>query len=113
MRSVSWVVRGGYQPATSPDARRAPHHPTQTSREAPMANHGTTVEARPDRATATITTGEVDPYPTGRRAAEILDAVEAHPLFERLRTSTLAYPTCWATFTGYPLISEWDIDTDG
>ncbi|WP_083391106.1 hypothetical protein [Parafrankia soli] len=78
-------------------------------------NHGSTltVDPRPDRATATMATAQVDAYPTGRRAAEILDLVEEHPLFDRLRASTLAYPECWATFTGYPVINEWDLDEDG
>ncbi|WP_261574428.1 hypothetical protein [Frankia gtarii] len=53
------------------------------------------------------------PHLAGERAAVILDAIEAHPEFDRLRASTLKYPTCWATFTGYPLIAEWDLDADG
>ncbi len=36
-----------------------------------------------------------------------------HPEFERFRLSTLAYPECWATFTGYPLVAGWDLDQDG
>jgi hypothetical protein len=54
-----------------------------------------------------------DPETVGRRAEEILCAVEACRDFERLRAATLAYPTCWATFTGYPIVAQWDLDTDG
>lgn len=74
-------------------------------------------------ATATMTKHQPDPQPAavdrpipyaiGPQAAALLDAIEMHPLFPRLRTSTLKYPECWATFTGYPIISEWDLDEDG
>nr|WP_240724180.1 MULTISPECIES: hypothetical protein [unclassified Frankia] len=53
------------------------------------------------------------PYTGGERAAVIMDMIQEHPEFDRLRSSTLKYPTCWATFTGYPLIAEWDLDEDG
>ncbi|WP_261562850.1 hypothetical protein [Frankia tisae] len=63
--------------------------------------------------TSTLTVGLPSPHAAGERAAVILDAIEAHPEFGRLRASTLQYPTCWATFTGYPLVAEWDLDADG
>jgi hypothetical protein len=62
---------------------------------------------------------EVDTRPSldlptvGRRADEILAAAYSSPLFDRLRASTLAYPDCWATFTGFPLVAGWDLDRDG
>jgi hypothetical protein len=29
-----------------------------------------------------------------------------------LRSSSMRYSTCWATFTGYPLVCRWDLDRD-
>ncbi|KPM57663.1 hypothetical protein ACG83_03445 [Frankia sp. R43] len=54
-----------------------------------------------------------DPFGVAPRAVEIFDAFRDHREFDRLRTSTLKYPDCWATFTGYPIIAEWDLDADG
>jgi hypothetical protein len=53
-----------------------------------------------------------DPRIVGERAAEILAAVQADEEFDRLTTSTALYPDCWATFTGYPIICEWNLDAD-
>lgn len=75
-----------------------------------MANHGSTATLAPD------TDGPArlpDPLVVASRAGEIFDEIRGHREFERLRISTLQYPTCWATFTGYPLIAEWDLDDDG
>lgn len=66
-----------------------------------------------ERATTAMTVHRPDPHTAGRRAAEILNAIEAHPDFPRFRLSTLAYPDCWSAFTGYPIIAEWDLDADG
>ncbi|MCM3886133.1 hypothetical protein [Frankia sp. R82] len=66
-----------------------------------------------ENAGATATVNLPSPHAAGERAAVILDSIEANPLFDRLRTSTLAYPECWATFTGYPQVAEWDLDADG
>ena len=52
------------------------------------------------------------PARVGPRAAEILAAMKAHPSFERLTGSSMKYSPCWATFTGYPTISRWDLDRD-
>ncbi|CAO5157173.1 conserved hypothetical protein [Frankia sp. AiPs1] len=52
------------------------------------------------------------PHTAGERAAVILDAIEAHPQFGRLRTGTLAYAERWVTFTGFPLLAEWDVHVD-
>ncbi|MFC7483065.1 hypothetical protein ACFQX7_27940 [Luedemannella flava] len=38
--------------------------------------------------------------------------MQAHPAYERLRTSSMKYSTCWATFTGYPTISQWSLERD-
>ena len=68
---------------------------------------------------ATSTVEEAQPaalpsvYATANRGAAILAEIERHPQFERLRKATLMYPDCWATFTGYPIIAEWDLDQDG
>lgn len=48
----------------------------------------------------------------GRRANVILDRMREHPTFGRLHSSSMRYSTCWATFTGYPAISEWSLDRD-
>ncbi|SFD29611.1 hypothetical protein [Micromonospora sediminimaris] len=48
----------------------------------------------------------------GRRAAEILDRMRAHPAYDRLHSSSMTYSTCWATFTGYPAISRWSLERD-
>ncbi|RQW93611.1 hypothetical protein [Micromonospora inaquosa] len=53
-----------------------------------------------------------EPAEVGRRAAEILDQVMQHPSSERLRSSSMKYSSCWATFTGYPAISRWSLDRD-
>lgn len=57
-------------------------------------------------------TSSFDVEQTGRRAGEILDAIKAHPLYERLNGSSMAYTDCWATFTGYPVVSRWDLVKD-
>ncbi|WP_018639531.1 hypothetical protein [Parafrankia elaeagni] len=54
-----------------------------------------------------------DPFAVAPRAVEIFDAIRDSGEFDRLRASTLKYPDCWATFTGYPIIAEWDLDQDG
>jgi hypothetical protein len=48
----------------------------------------------------------------GERAAQIMRAMQAHPGYQRLRSSSMRYSTCWATFTGYPLVSRWNLDRD-
>src|SRR5215470_10213223 len=48
----------------------------------------------------------------GERAAQIMQAMQAHPGYERLRSSSMKYSSCWATFTGYPLISKWLLERD-
>ncbi|WP_018637380.1 hypothetical protein [Parafrankia elaeagni] len=51
-------------------------------------------------------------FEVARRAGKIFDEIRNHREFDRLRTSTLTYPDSWATFTGLPLIAEWDLDDD-
>lgn len=48
----------------------------------------------------------------GRRAAQILESIRSHPDYERLTGSSMRYSTCWATFTGYPTVSNWDLERD-
>ncbi|MGH8918990.1 MAG: hypothetical protein ACRD0H_11795 [Actinomycetes bacterium] len=64
--------------------------------------------------TDTTTTGILLPEPAavGARAAEILAAVRGGELYPRLERSARKYVDCWATFTGYPTVSQWDLDTD-
>jgi len=60
----------------------------------------TTTTARPAAATV------------GTRAAEILDLIKGSDEYARLEESTRLYPDCWATFTGYPIIAQWDLSRD-
>ncbi|MDR7277715.1 hypothetical protein [Catenuloplanes atrovinosus] len=57
-------------------------------------------------------TTTLNPQQVGERAAQILAAIETHPLHQRLTSSSMKYSTCWATFTGYPLVARWNLDTD-
>lgn len=60
----------------------------------------------------TITRPRPHPRAAGARAAAILDALQADEDFERLASSTALYASCWSTFTGYPIVSQFDLDTD-
>lgn len=61
----------------------------------------------------TVTTTRMPaPEAVGRRAAQILDAMREHPGWERLNGSSMRYSSCWATFTGYPTVSEWSLERD-
>ena len=53
-----------------------------------------------------------EPSRVGPRAAQIMEGMQAHPGYVRLRGSSMRYSTCWATFTGYTLISRWTQETD-
>lgn len=53
-----------------------------------------------------------DPQGVGARAAAILDALRSDSDFERLTASTSLYASCWSTFTGYPIVANFDLDTD-
>jgi hypothetical protein len=59
------------------------------------------------------TTRRLEPAVVGARAAEILDQMQAHALWERFTTSSMKYSPCWATYTGMPAISKFDLDRDG
>lgn len=48
----------------------------------------------------------------GARASRILDLIRGDEEFAALRRSSLRYADCWATYTGYPLVARWDLDTD-
>jgi len=60
----------------------------------------------------TATTQMPAPEAVGERAAQIFDAMRAHPGWERLNGSSMRYSSCWATFTGYPTIARWSLDQD-
>lgn len=60
-----------------------------------------------------MTTKHLDPSAVGERAAEILNQMQAHALWERFTTSSMLYSPCWATYTGMPSISKFDLDKDG
>ena len=53
-----------------------------------------------------------DPQTVGHRAAAIFAAICSDFDFERLTSSTGLYASCWSTFTGYPIVCEFDLDTD-
>lgn len=54
------------------------------------------------------------PAPTevGSLAVRHHETLTSDPGFERLKESTQKYPDCWGTYTGYPLIGEWDLQRD-
>jgi hypothetical protein len=53
-----------------------------------------------------------EPELVGPLAAEYLARIESDRDFARLEESTKKYPDCWGTFTGYPIICEWDLARD-
>ena len=61
----------------------------------------------------TPTSSTLEPADVGRRAAEILERMQAHPLWERFTASSMKYSPCWATYTGMPAISKFDLNRDG
>ncbi|GIH20911.1 hypothetical protein [Rugosimonospora africana] len=52
------------------------------------------------------------PAMVGRRGAQILARLCGDAEFAALRRSSLRYADCWSTYTGYPLIAEWNLDLD-
>ena len=48
----------------------------------------------------------------GRGAAQVLARIQNDPEFAALRRSSLKYADCWSTYTGYPLVANWDLDYD-
>ncbi|MFF2522413.1 hypothetical protein [Streptomyces liangshanensis] len=46
------------------------------------------------------------------RAAEILTAIQSDPEFEAFTAAALAYDEAWTCFTGFPVISNWNLDDD-
>jgi hypothetical protein len=52
------------------------------------------------------------PADVGPRAAALLTLIEQAPEYDRLVASTRLYPDCWATFTGYPIIAQFDLAKD-
>jgi len=87
-----------------------------SERSAPMTFRGTgsarTASPSMEGTSMSTTTTTLDPSEVGRRAAEILNGIQAHPGYERLTSSSMKYSTCWATFTGYPVVAEWSLDRD-
>lgn len=57
-------------------------------------------------------TAELDPNVVGRRAADILGQMQKHQGYGRLKSSSMRYTDCWATFTGYPTLSRWSLERD-
>lgn len=52
------------------------------------------------------------PVDVGARACDILTAMQAHELYKPLTGGSMRYADCWATFTGYPTIARWSLETD-
>lgn len=52
------------------------------------------------------------PVEVGRRAADILTLIKNTEEYARLKGSSEKYTDCWATFTGYPLVANWNLQTD-
>lgn len=52
------------------------------------------------------------PAEVGRRAADILTLIKNTEEYARLERSSQSYSDCWATFTGYPLVAEWNQAAD-
>ncbi|MFJ7279775.1 hypothetical protein [Kitasatospora sp. NPDC098663] len=48
----------------------------------------------------------------GERAREILTAITTDQEFPAFESATLEYSSDWQCFTGFPTISEWNLDTD-
>ncbi|MFJ5233991.1 hypothetical protein ACIQBJ_29320 [Kitasatospora sp. NPDC088391] len=48
----------------------------------------------------------------GERAREILTAIQADPEFPAFEAATLEYSSDWQCFTGFPVVSKWNLDTD-
>ena len=57
-------------------------------------------------------TTTLDAAQAGWCAAQILAEINEHPAYERLTGSSTRYVDCRATFTGYPVVSRWDLATD-
>lgn len=68
-------------------------------------------QQRRDEAMTTTAT-QPDPQKVGDRADTILEAIHADVDFERLVSSTSLYASCWSTFTGYPIVANFDLDSD-
>jgi hypothetical protein len=52
------------------------------------------------------------PAEVGERAHQVLAAMQAHELYGPLTGGSMRYTDCWATFTGYPTIARWSLETD-
>ncbi|WP_213450893.1 hypothetical protein [Rhizomonospora bruguierae] len=60
----------------------------------------------------TSTTTRPEPAAVGKRAAQILGLISGSPEYRRLVDSAGRYVDCWATFTGYPIISTFNLEVD-
>ena len=54
----------------------------------------------------------LDPQEVADLANEYHRRFVEHPDFEKFRRATTMYVDCWASYTGYPLIAEWDLEKD-
>jgi hypothetical protein len=58
------------------------------------------------------TTAMPAPEAVGPRAVQIIDLIRGDEQFAALRRSSLKYADCWSTYTGYPLVASWNLDSD-
>ncbi|MGP3978981.1 hypothetical protein ACTWQF_34200 [Streptomyces sp. 8N114] len=61
---------------------------------------------------STASTTLPDLEPAGNRARQILADIRSWGEFARLEESTLSYPDCWGTYTGYTSIACFDLKRD-
>lgn len=52
------------------------------------------------------------PEQVAERARRIMSAIEIDPEFDDFTAAALAYDEAWTCFTGFPVISEWNLDAD-
>ena len=52
------------------------------------------------------------PEQVAKRAREIMSAIQLDPEFPEFTAAALKYDDAWTCFTGFPVISEWNLDTD-
>ncbi|MEW1719851.1 hypothetical protein [Streptomyces sp. NPDC093109] len=52
------------------------------------------------------------PEQVAERAREIVSAIQADPEYDAFTAAALKYDEAWTCFTGFPVISNWDLDTD-
>ncbi|MFE4533779.1 hypothetical protein ACFRKB_01750 [Streptomyces scopuliridis] len=60
----------------------------------------------------TTTDNRPAPARVAERAREIMTALSRDPEFSAFSAAALKYDEAWTCFTGFPVISNWDLDAD-